>query len=170
MTTPIEETSTETVTETVVETPVVETPVDETVTPAGESVDELPEWARTKLTKANSEAANYRTRLRETEAKLLEAKTPEEFAAALAEVTTKNAALERSIMVNGVAGKHNLPAELAELLKGDDEAALTAHAVVLQQFAKGKVPGSLGGGLTPGDNDADENDPRKLAQNSPRYR
>jgi len=81
MTTPIEETSTETVTEKVVETPVVKTPVTETVTPAGENDDELPEWARTKLTKANSEAANYRTRLRETEAKLLEAKTPEEFAA-----------------------------------------------------------------------------------------
>ena len=165
-----EETNTETVTETVVEAPVVETPVEETVVP-GEVVDELPEWARNKLTKANSEAANYRTRLRETEAKLAEAKTPEEFASALAEVTAKNAELERSVMVNGVAGKHNLPAELAELLKGDDEAALTAHAKVLQQFiAKAKVSAPLGGGLTPGANDADENDPRKLARNSSRYR
>lgn len=164
-----DETSTETVTETEVETPEVEAPAEETV--VTEPEDELPEWARTKLTKANSEAANYRTRLRETEAKLAEAKTPEQFAAALAEVTAKNAELERSVLVNGVAGKHNLPAELAELLKGDDEAALTAHAKTLQKFiAKGKAPLGLNGGLTPGENEADDNDPRKLAQNSPRYR
>lgn len=166
-----DETSTETVTETEVETPEVEAPAEETVVTEAEPEDELPEWARTKLTKANSEAANYRTRLRETEAKLAEAKTPEQFAAALAEVTTKNAELERSVLVNGVAGKHNLPVELAELLKGDDEAALTAHAKTLQKFiAKGKAPLALGGGLTPGENEADDNDPRKLAQNSPRYR
>jgi hypothetical protein len=114
--------------------------------------DELPpEVLRKKLTEANAEAANYRTRLREAEQKLSEAKTPEEYEAAVKDLVEKNAALERSVLVATVAREYDLPSELAELLKGDDEDALKKHAKTLQQFVAPKGdPESLDGGLTPG--------------------
>lgn len=128
-----------------------------------------PEVLRKKLTDANAEAANYRTRLRETEDKLSKAKTPEEVEAAVADLKAKNAELERGLLVSKVAGKHELPAELAELLKGDDEAALEAHAQKLAKLVN-KTPEELSGGLRPSDTDDGEMDPRKLAARQPRRR
>jgi hypothetical protein len=129
-----------------------ETTETQTTEPDDKPDEELPpEVLRKKLTDANAEAANYRTRLREAEQKLSEAKTPEEVAAAVADLTSKNAELERSLLVTKVASKYELPAELAELLKGDDEAALAKHAQTLAKFASPSDPESLSGGLTPGD-------------------
>ncbi|WP_327292450.1 hypothetical protein [Streptomyces sp. NBC_01198] len=132
--------------------------------PDGKPGEELPpEVLRKKLTDANAEAANYRTKLREAEDKLSKAKTVEEFETATADLKAKNAELERSLLVTKVAGKHELPAELAELLKGDDEAALEEHAKKLAKLVGQAAPEDLSGGLNPSDKDDGEMNPRKLA-------
>ena len=134
---------------------------DEEVETESDSEDELPDWAREKLTKANSEAARYRTALREAEAKLLEAKTPEEFTAATGELTTAISNLERE----NVALKFALPDDLAELLKGETREELEEHAKKLQKYAP-KTPGGkkeLGGGLNPTEDPVGTLDPAKLA-------
>ncbi|GAB2329237.1 hypothetical protein [Streptomyces variabilis] len=132
--------------------------------PQGPSEDELPEWARKELTKVRGEAASYRTRLRAAETKLGEAKSPEAFESALADVRAKNAELERSLLVAKVASKYELPEILAEALKGETADDLEAHAKALQAFLAPKAPPSLAGGLDPNDGDDGELDPRKLAR------
>jgi hypothetical protein len=142
-----------------------ETPAEGT-TPAPE--DELPEWARKELTKVRGEAANYRTKLREAETSLQNAKTPEEFESARTELSKRIAELEHEVVVSKVARKFELPDELVPLLKGADEAALEAVAKTLQKYAVPAAPESLGGGLTPSDDNDDEMDPRKLARRTRR--
>jgi hypothetical protein len=161
VTTTSTETSTETTTE---ETKVDETEATTAETPEGEKPEEGAEGnegdeeksedvpadvLRTKLTKANAEAANYRTRLRELEAKFKDAKTPEEVATAVAELTEANAKLAREVEVAKVARKHKLPDELAELVKGDTPEEMDAHAKTLAKFAGKPAPEDLEGGLDP---------------------
>jgi hypothetical protein len=141
------------------------------VTPEGAATkpeDELPEWARKELTKVRGEAANYRTKLREAETSLQNAKTPEEFEAARSELSSRIAELEHQVVVTAVARKYELPDELVPLLKGDSEEALEAVAKTLSRYALTPAPESLGGGLTPSDDDDDEMDPRKLARRTRR--
>jgi hypothetical protein len=133
-------------------------------TPADGEEDELPEWARKELTKVRTEAASYRTRLREAESKLGEAKSPEEFEAALTELKTKNAELERSLLIGAVVRKYELPEALAARLRGDTTEELEADAKALHALLAPAAPESLGGGLTPADEDDGELDPRKLAR------
>ncbi|MGW8630600.1 hypothetical protein [Streptomyces sp. NPDC055793] len=128
--------------------------------PAGESVP--PEVLRKKLTDANAEAANYRTKLRETEAKLSKAKTVEEFEAATAELRGQVEALERQILLNNVAAKYELPAPLAKRLTGATEAELEADAKELQKLIVPAAPESLSGGLSP--DDGEDFDPVKAAR------
>lgn len=139
------------------------------VVPEAKPEDELPEWARKKLTDANAEAANYRTKLREAEAKLSAAKSPEDFEAAKAELAGQVKELERKVVVANAARKFELPDELAELLKGESPEELEAHAKKLQKFAAPKDPESLGGGLNPGDAPV-EFDPVKAVQEARRNR
>ncbi|MGW3336202.1 hypothetical protein ACWDCL_01810 [Streptomyces sp. NPDC001009] len=138
---------------------------------AGESKqeDELPAWARKELAEARGQAASYRTRLRDAESRLGQAKTPEEFEAALAEVNAKNAELERSVLVGTVARKYDLPEALAVRLRGATPEELEADAKALQAFATPAAPPNLGGGLNPSDEDEGEMDPRKLARRSRRF-
>lgn len=147
--TPAETTETETGTET---PPEGETPVE----------DEKPaltvEQLQAEVEKTRREAAGYRTRLREAEAKLADAKTPEDIEAAVAEFREQNAKLERNILVNKVATKYELPAELAARLQGADEAALDADAKALAALITKTTPESLSGGLRPGESD-EEFDP-----------
>lgn len=114
-----------------------------------ESDDTLPEWARTKLTKANSEAASYRTQLREVQASLANAKTPEEFEAATNELNTKIEALETQLLRSTVARKFNLPDDLADRLRGGTEEELEADAKALQKYAAPAGDPDLSGGLDP---------------------
>ncbi|WP_371671233.1 hypothetical protein OG985_28600 [Streptomyces sp. NBC_00289] len=164
------------------ETPTGETPPgqkpddeqkpDEKTGAGGESgapEDELPDWARKELAKVRTEAAGYRTRLRDAETKLSAAKSPEEFESALAEVKTENARLERSLLVTKVASKYELPDLLTESLKGETAEELETHAKALQALLDTKAPESLGGGLSPSDEDDGEMDPRKLARRSRRF-
>jgi hypothetical protein len=149
-------------------TPSTEEKPAEGVTPEAKPEDELPEWARKELTKVRGEAANYRTKLREAEASLQNAKTPEEFEAARSELSTRIAELEHQVVVTAVARKYELPDELIPLLKGDSEEALEAVAKTLSKYAVTPAPESLGGGLTPSDDNDDEMDPRKLARRTRR--
>lgn len=137
-------------------------------TPEGDkpAEDELPEWARKELTKARGDAASYRTRLREAEAKLAEAKTPEDIEAAVADLKAANADLERQIVVRDVAAKHNLPPALAKRLTGSTPEELEADAKELAKLVAPAptTPSSPAGGLNPGDNDDSPSDPRTLAR------
>ncbi|OKI45106.1 hypothetical protein [Micromonospora sp. CB01531] len=152
------------------ETPETETP-ETPETPEGESdgTDELPEWARKKLTKANAEAANYRTRLREAETKLSAAKTVEEFEVATKELREANAALEHQLLVRDVAETHGLPKELAARLMGNTKEELEADAKQLKKFAVTPPPSDLRGGLDPSD-DSEAFDPVKAARQARRSR
>ncbi len=141
------------VTEPVTDTPPTDSP-DTPEVKEGKSEELAPEVLRKKLTDANAEAASYRTKLREAEAKLSAAKTPEEFDAAVTDLKTVNATLERKLLVTSVAAEFSLPPELAEALKGDDLEALKKHAKTLSKFVTSQDPESLGGGLTPGDDGA----------------
>lgn len=132
--------------------------------------DKLPDWARKELTRARTEAANYRTKLRDAEGSLAKAKTPEEFEAAKAELTTRVAELERSVLVATAARKFGLPDELADVLKGATVEELEAHAKKLQKFVNGTDEPRLGGGLNPGDDNAAEGDPVAAAQRALRRR
>lgn len=128
-----------------------------------------PEQLRAELTRVRAEAANYRTRLRTTEDQLANAKTPEELETAVNAVKEENARLARELLVSTVARKFELPAELAEVLKGDDEAALEAHAKTLAKFAGSDESTDPKGGLNP-DNGSDGFDPVKAARAARRRR
>ncbi|EFL15330.1 hypothetical protein [Streptomyces sp. C] len=136
---------------------------------SGGSEDELPPWARKELTKARTEAAGYRTRLRDAEEKLSGAKTAEEFEAALSEVKAENARLERSVLVATVARKFDLPETLASRLTGATPEELEADAKALQALLAPTAPPALSGGLDPSDEDDGEMNPRKLARRSRRF-
>lgn len=125
----------------------------------GETPDplaELPPWARKEITKLRGESANYRVKAKEAEQRLADAKTPEDFEAAVAEFKTANADLERQVLVMKAANKHQLPDELAGLLQGATAEELDAHAKKLARFApvEDPEPEQLSGGLNPGDPDA----------------
>ncbi|MFF4510598.1 hypothetical protein [Streptomyces mirabilis] len=166
--------TTESTTEETVETPPEgDKPEGEQTT---ESTEEKPteesvpaDVLRKKLTDANAEAANYRTKLRETEAKLSSAKTVEEFEAATTELRGQIDALERTILLNNVAAKYELPPVLAKRLSGATEEELEADAKELQKLVAPEQPQSLSGGLDP-EEDADEFDPVKAAQAARRSR
>ncbi|MFY1688172.1 hypothetical protein [Plantactinospora sp. WMMB782] len=132
------------------------------------ALDELPEWARKELTDTRAEAANYRTRLREAESRLAEAKTPEDVERAVADIKATNEKLERDLLVATV-GK-GLPDDLLGLLgessaKTEDE--LKAKAETLRKYASANTtpppPGDLSGGLDPS-NKADAFDPAEIAR------
>ncbi|WP_329289548.1 hypothetical protein [Streptomyces pseudovenezuelae] len=161
--------STETTTEGTVETPPEGTAPEAGATteqsteekPTEEAVP--PEVLRKKLTESNAEAANYRTKLRETEAKLSSAKTLEEFETATSELRGQIETLERQILLKDVAAKYELPAALAKRLTGSTPAELEADAKELQKLVAPAAPETLSGGLNP-DNGADDFDPVKAAR------
>lgn len=131
--------------------------------------DELPDWARKELTKVRGEAANWRTQLRDAQAALNAATTPEEFAAATTALQDKVDSLESSIARGNVARKYGLPDALAARLNGATEEELEADAQALKALmptAVTSTPESLSGGLDPSidpDPDSDLN-PGELAR------
>lgn len=132
---------------------------------AKDGIDALPEWAQKELTRARTEAANYRTQLREAQDKLSNAKTPEEVDAAISELREQNEKLERAIVVGKVAQKYKLSDLLASRLQGTTEAELEADAALLAKALPPETPTppSVSGGLDPQDEEDSEIDPRKLA-------
>ncbi|MFJ1932626.1 hypothetical protein ACIOGZ_08100 [Kitasatospora sp. NPDC088160] len=138
-------------------------------TPAASPEDDLPDWARRELSRTRAESASYRTRLRDAEERLTAAKSPEEFEAAVAEVTAKNAELERTLMIGTVARRYDLPDALAARLRGATVEELDADAKTLQGLLVPPLPQSLDGGLDPSSQDDGELDPRKLARRTRRF-
>lgn len=136
-----------------------EKPAGEPETPPGEG-DEGEESklshedALKALAKVRKENAATRTRLREAEDKLKDAKTPEEFEAAKDEILNASATDARDLLVENVALRHKLPDELADALKGETKEELEAHAKVLAKFATPEPSNDpdLGGGLDPNEN------------------
>lgn len=118
--------------------------------------------ALAELEKVRREAANRRTQLRDAEAKLAVAKTPEEYDAAIAEFKASNERLEREVLVTRIASKYELPDSLAARLVGNDEAALEADAKVLAALVTTNTSPVLKGGLDPAESD-DDFDPVKAA-------
>lgn len=126
----------------------------------------LPEWAEKELKEVRAEAAGYRVKLREAVQKLEQAKSTEEFEAAVSELREQNEELSRQILISEIAREHELPKELADVLQGATEEELKAHAETLKKFAPAKKPKKkveVSGGLTP-DEDNDAFDPVALVQ------
>lgn len=129
--------------------------------------EKTPDWYEKELTKTRNEAANYRTKLRTTEEKLAAAKSPEDFEAAKQELAAENKKLARDLLVERVG--RELPDDLRELLKGDTEEELKAHAEKLKKFApETKVvtptPRKLGGGLDGNSGGGKDFDPAEVAK------
>lgn len=122
------------------ETPETESPAEETA-PSDEqsqTEDDVPEWVREKLTKANNEAAKYRTRAKEA-AEVARQEVESEFTDRVSTLESErdvlksdldNTRLEltkvRVALASNVSGEDAL--EFARLLQGETEEDLTEHA------------------------------------------
>lgn len=103
--------------------------------------DELPEWARKQISKANNEAASYRVQLREVQDQFKDAKTEAELEAILKPLNDKldqsesrTRDLERELVIY----KHGLDEDLAEFITGNDPEAWEEQAKKLaERFASG---------------------------------
>lgn len=110
------------------------TPAGEEGSGTGEQAGGTPDWKAKQEASANREAAKYRVQLREAESKITEKEsTIAELQATIAELRGAVTTATRST----VAAAYGLPKALAEVLKGDTEAELRAHAETLASFAGG---------------------------------
>lgn len=108
--------------------------------------DELPDWARKQITKANNEAASYRTQVRDLEAQMKDAKTDAEIEAILKplndkldESETRTREMERELVIY----KHGLDEDLAEFITGDNPESWEEQAKKLaERFAVSKQSGN----------------------------
>lgn len=94
----------------------------------------LPEefaWLKNDLEATRREAAGRRVELRELQEKTKDAKTPEEYQAAVAEAARKGQELEVELARERVARKHSLDDELLEFLTGKNADEIEAQAVKL---------------------------------------
>lgn len=115
--------------------------------------------------RGRTEAGSYRTRLRETEAKLTAAKTPEEHEKAVADLQKANAELALKIARQEAATKHGLSITAAGALRGETPEALEEHAKLLASLSAAPASHSApSGGLSPSSEDDGEMDPRALAR------
>lgn len=115
-----------------------EPPAVEAPTPETQAADELPQWAREKLTKANNEAATYRVRAKDAEDKARQELTSE-FETKLNTLSDEKSAIAADLkaaqletmrllaaLSAGIPGESAV--EFAELLKGETQEDLTTHA------------------------------------------
>lgn len=111
-----------------------QSPAEQATTPAEGATDPwagIPdEWAWTKnaVESANREAASRRVALRDLEERVKDAKTPEEFNTAMADVKAKEAELLTTLARERAARKHSLNDELLEFLTADTEEAIEKQA------------------------------------------
>jgi hypothetical protein len=133
-------------------------------TPPEEKPQMSHEDAVAEVTKTRAEAANYRTRARDAEAKLKTAKTLEEVEAIVATMTSEREQAERALLVENVALKFDLPDNLAARLQGATREELEKDAESLSELIGASTP-RLRGGLTPHEEPDDEpSDPGALAR------
>lgn len=104
-----------------------------------QDLESLPEWARAAITKANTEAAKYRTRAKELEPKaseydkLAEAQKTEQQKAAEARQAAEARATEAEtrLLRYQVAAAKNLPADLVQFLTGSSQEDIEKQADAL---------------------------------------
>lgn len=127
----------------------------------GEESTLSPEDALKAVSKLRKENANWRKKFRDLEGKMAEAVTPEQ----IADLRTELAAEQRSLLVENVALKYDLPAELAERLSGANREELEADAKKLTKFVTKVTTNAdnLRGGLDPSE-DEGEFDPVAIAK------
>jgi hypothetical protein len=121
--------------ETTPETPAAPAPEATQQTPEP-NVDTLPEWAREAISKANKEAANYRTRVRELEPQAAKARELEEAQQTEAErIAARATAAERErdeARADGLrykaAAAHGIGEDYFDLLGSGDEEAIKSRA------------------------------------------
>ncbi|TCO56791.1 hypothetical protein [Actinocrispum wychmicini] len=112
-----------------------------------QAVDQLPEWARTALTKANSEAAKYRTE-RNDAVNTVKTDLTAAFETQLAQVTAAHEATKADLAKAAVdmlkvqaALTADVPAasalEFASLLQGNTPEEITAHAAKVKALFGG---------------------------------
>lgn len=101
---------------------------------------EVPAWAKAEVESVRREAGNYRTQLRDEQAKWKDAKTPDEVQALLSESTARTAQLEAAAERERVARKFNIPDEFMEFLTATDAEALAAQAEKLAAVAAPPAP------------------------------
>jgi hypothetical protein len=123
--------------------------------------------AKAKIAKANDEAKNLRSRLREAEQKLENAKSLEEVDEIIAGLRSEREESERALLIENVALKFKLPEKLQKRLTGTTREELEADAQELADLFgtdEDDEDVTLEGGLSPRGRGEDENDPRSLAQ------
>lgn len=114
----------------------------------------LPSWAQSEIKSLRTESAKRRTRNNELEETLASAKTPEQFEAAVAELRTANAKLERDFTVSTLARTHNLPDAIAARIQGETAEEMAADAAVLAGLLVATRPkNDPTGGLDPTDDE-----------------
>ena len=124
------------------------------------------EQALDALKQTRTEAKNYRLRLRDAEARLAEARTPEQIQALVDEMRSERENAERALMVENVALKFNLPEALASRLQGSTREEMEADAKALAALipVEQDDADNYDGGLTPGRRDDLPDDPAALAR------
>lgn len=131
------------------------------------------EDALAALKATRKESAEKRLKVKELTDALADANaTAEEKAKAAEEYVNKVKELEGEVLRARVAREHSLPDALADLLRGEDEDSVRAHAKELSQYVVRVTPDDdLRGGLDSGTGGADtETDPGALAAKyKPRY-
>jgi hypothetical protein len=138
-------------------------PTEDQETGEDEGTTLSPDDAVKAVSKLRKENASWRTKFRDLEAKMADAVTPEK----IEELRNELAANSRALLVENVALKYDLPAELAERLTGDSREDLEADAKKLVKFvtAKGATSADdLSGGLDPSSDDG-EFDAQEYARN-----
>lgn len=135
----------------------------------------LPQWARDRLTKANREAAGYRTQVRELEPLAQKAQEAEEaqkteqqrLTEQLSRAQQDAASAQAETVRYRVAATHGIGADDFDLLGSGTEEEIEARAVKIAAknaaaLAAGKAPGSerpveqLRPGATPGEPQSDD--------------
>lgn len=119
--------------------------------PEGQDVDALPEWARTAIGKANSEAARYRTQVRDLEPLVQKARDADEASktevqraadkTTAAERRAENA--EKDLLRLKVGVAKGLNADQLEFLTGDTEDELGQRADKLLALSAASRPSPL---------------------------
>lgn len=117
---------------------------DQDVTEQTQQTEELPEWAREQITKANKQAAKYRTERNEAveaaKAEVVASFEPkiEELEAQIAEKDSEISSARHEVTRVKVALQAGIDAaralSFADLLKGDNEDELRSHAEELKEL------------------------------------
>lgn len=154
----------------------------DTPKPDGDKPAEEPKvFDEAYVTTLRTENASWRTKLREAEDKLKDAKTPEEVEAIRQEMAKEREADDKqaaedahSLLIENIALKFKLPEAMAKRLSGKTREELEADAKELADLLGADKDAEedprLEGGLTPRDRDSDPDDPRGLAQKYGRRR